>query len=631
MEIGDSKRKIVNQLERILGERPKQPGWQDDVITQRGGRYVIPVPSSQYRSDIGMLHDRSQSGSTYYIEPTQTVELNNKINLLFQEERLELDRILRALTAEISSRAQALQNNTILIGKLDAIYAAAAFGKQISAQRPVVVEESAFDLIKARHPLLIVQFKDIKKVVPTTISLGRQRQAVIVTGPNTGGKTIALKTIGLVALMAQSGLLVPVDEKSEVGIFREIFTDIGDEQSIELSLSTFSSHIKNIISATRNVSSTSLVLFDEIGAGTDPKEGSALAEAIITHMISCGARLVATTHYSQLKTLPLEHPELDNASLEFNRETLAPTYNLQLGIPGSSYAVEIASRLGMPSSICEQASSLLGVSERNLTELISSLEAELSQVRQDRSDLAARLEKATELENFYREQSSKLKKEIESKKEDALSETLSILDHTRKETERLVADIRKSQAGGDTVKQAHRKLRERTEQVKKARHKMHQKPKEREDYSKFEVGDAVRILSLNKEGEISELIGDKKARVRVGSMATTVELRNLEYLGRKDRQAPRKTPVGVNADSGMSPEINLVGMTVDEGQEQLDKFLYRAVVANLKQIYVIHGKGTGRLRKGLTEYLKGHPEVNSLRMGNWNEGGAGVTIVKLKT
>ncbi|MBN1211982.1 MAG: endonuclease MutS2 [candidate division Zixibacteria bacterium] len=629
-DLSSAKSKIISRLQHILSAQPKHSGWQDDIITQRNGRYVIPLLANQYKSEFGILHDRSQSGATVFVEPQETVELNNKLNMLFQEERVEMDRILRALTGEIARRAKALQENTRLIGKLDSFYAAAQFARQIKAERPIIKGQARFDLKKARHPLLIVQFTDINEVIPLNISLGgNSRQAILVTGPNTGGKTIALKTIGLMVLMAQSGLPIPADEKTEIGVFNKIYADIGDEQSIELSLSTFSSHIKNIIRSMKDVSDDTLILFDEIGAGTDPKEGAALAESIILYLLEKKARIIATTHYSQLKTLPLDNPEIENASLEFNRETLTPTFNLQLGIPGSSYAVEIATRLGLPRPIGGHAAELLGKSERSLTELISSLETELAKVREDRTELTERLEKARELETYYRAQTEKLKEELETQKKEALTEIENFVIHTRSETERLVSEIRKTQADKKVTKAFHKNVQDAQHKIGRLRKKLESGIKNI-DYSRFCKGDRVRIISLNQNGEIDDIIEKNRARVRVNNMTTVVELRNLEKLDPTSESTPQKSDGKITAETSMSPEIHLRGMTAEEAMESLEKFLDRAVLANLSQIYVIHGKGTGVLRKSLTEYLKNHPDVESLRLGNWNEGGAGVTVVKLK-
>lgn len=622
-----AKRKIISQLEQVLSSHQKQAGWQDDVVTQRNGRYVIPILAGQYKSDEGILHDRSQSGATFFVEPRETVELNNRINMLAQEERAEVIRILRALTAEIGQRLEPLSENVRLVGRLDALYAAAKFANDIKANRPKVDSSPRLDIHEVRHPLLVKQLGAVEKVVPLSVELNGDRQAILITGPNTGGKTVSLKAIGLTCLMVQSGLLVPAKETSTYGIFHAIYADIGDEQSIELSLSTFSSHIRNISKAVANVSDKALALLDEIGAGTDPKEGAALAEAIILHMVGKGTRLIASTHYSQLKTLALDHPGIENASLEFDRETLAPTYRLQMGIPGSSYAVEIAGRLGIPESICKEASSLLGSGERSLSDLISSLEKELILVKEDRARLTERMERADQLEQYYKSQSDKLDREIDRKRVEAIAETESLLESTRKELERLVSEIRHGQANPDTVKEAHRFIRQTGDRAGQLGHNKRNSEPQRLD--SFRAGDSVRIVSLNSEGEIAELIGDNRARVQVGAVNTVVPIRDLEKVaGRRDtlNKGIAHTP----SVSDVAREIHLRGMTVDEAIDALDRFLDQAVVAGLEQVYVIHGKGTGKLRRGLSDYLAGHPEVASLRLGNWNEGGAGVTIVKLK-
>jgi len=627
LQLNDTRNRITTLLGKVLASQHKQAGWQDDVITIRNGRYVIPVPSSQYKNDLGILHDRSQSGATLFVEPGTSVELNNRINILQQEERLELDRILRALTREIGQRAEPLLENTRLIGKLDAIYACAQFSRMIHGNRPVIIDEPSFDLKNSRHPLLIVQFKDFVQVVPNDINLNQTHQVVLVTGPNTGGKTILLKTIGLSVLMAQAGLHIAADEKSEIGIFKNVFADIGDEQSIELSLSTFSSHIRNIINGLNNADNDVLLLFDEIGAGTDPREGSALAEAIIHHVIQNKTRLVATTHYSHLKTLAMDFPEIENASLDFDLETLAPTYHLNLGIPGSSFAVEIASRLGMPDSICKKASSLIGTDEKSLSVLISSLEAELAKVKDDRTKLTEKLTRVEELERLYRIKSETLYEDIEKEKKEMLAETEKFMDFTRREVENLVAKIRSSQASQKAVKDFHHNLQKREKHLDKLKKQF--EPESIEP-SVFNIGDSVKILSLNQEGEIDSLIGKDKAKIRVGNVTTTVELRNLQKISKsKDKHQPVITD-NILADETLSPEIHLRGMTVEEAIENLEKYLDRAIIAGLRQIYVIHGKGSGVLRRTLTEYLKNHPDVDALRLGNWNEGGAGVTIVKLK-
>lgn len=626
--LADSRHKIENLLNKILASQKKQAGWQDDVVTLRSDRYVIGVPTNRYQHDMGILHDRSQTGATLFIEPKEAVEMNNKIHLLHQQEYQEIVRILKALTAEIRTRADSLLENCRLIGQLDLLHACGNFSAEINGNQPKIVDDPSFKLIDARHPLLVKQFKSVEKVIPNTISLNDDCQAILVTGPNTGGKTICLKTVGLSILMAQTGLHISVDEKSEVGIFHDIFADIGDEQSIELSLSTFSSHITNIIDSLKAANGNVLLLYDEIGAGTDPKEGSALAESIILHALEKGARMIVTTHYSQLKTLAMEYSQLENASLEFDKKTLAPTYELRIGIPGSSYAVEIAGRLGMPQSICTRAVSLLDSGEKSLDKLITSLEEELKAIKEDKTELSAKLEKATELEAFYKTRVDALTKEVETEKKKALEETETFLASTRKEIEHLVAEIRSSDASDKAVKAFHHKLREREAGV--AKRKTKPKPKN-VDYTNFAKGDAVEIISLGQKGEIDELIGNNKAKVKVGSMYTTVEIRNLIKIDKPHTlKKTVKAHLKDNDGYGANREIHLRGMTVEEAILELEKFLDRAVISGLTQVYVIHGKGSGILRKQLTEYLKKHREVASVRLGDFNEGGAGVTVVKLR-
>ena len=625
-ELFDRRRHIQKMLGKIITGTQKQSGLQDDVITQRNGRYVITIPSNKYRTDIGILQERSQSGATLYVEPKEAVEHNNRINMLLQEERLEVIRILKALTAEIAQSAGQLKENVRLIGILDKLHGCALYSNNIKGIQPRVSDKPEFELLNARHPLLIRRFDNYEDVIPADISLGQSRQAIVVTGPNTGGKTVSLKTVGLSILMIQSGLHISAKETSTVGIFKEIFADIGDEQSIEQSLSTFSSHINNIIKALKGASKDTLYLFDEIGAGTDPKEGAALAESIILFAVKSGAKMIATTHYSQLKTLPQQHPEIDNASLEFDRKTLAPTFRLQIGLPGSSYAVEIARRLGMPVEICEHALKIVGTTERSLSDLIAELETELAKVRKDKTELSDRLEEARKLESEYRTESKKFKQMTDAEKQKALAETSAFVDTTRKEVEKLVAEIRKSQASDESIKQFHKTIKDAQSELKERLEKLEQ----RGPSVSYQKGDKVLVMNLNKEGEIEELLDNDKVRVKVGQMFTTVEIRNLAPSETDAAAVKRFRKPAFDVETTLSPEVHLRGLTVKEAMEALEKYLDRAVVAGLTRVYVIHGKGTGTLRRTLSDYLKSHSDVDSIRLGDWNEGGAGVTVVNLK-
>jgi DNA mismatch repair protein MutS2 len=621
LELAETRRKILQKLDTILSGQKKQEGWQDDVVTMRNGRYVISIPSSQYRSDTGILHDRSGSGATLFVEPKEAVEINNRLHVLSDEEHTEIERILRSLTADIAERADALTENTQIIGQLDLLNACARMSIETGGNAPRISSSPEMNLIDARHPLLIYSLGGIEKVIPTTLNLTNDRPAILITGPNTGGKTITLKTVGICVLMAQSGLHISAGELSQIGVFTNVFADIGDEQSIELSLSTFSSHIRNIVEGIRNLGKDTLLLFDEIGAGTDPREGAALAESIVLFAVKRGARLIATTHYSQLKTLASEHSEIENASLEFDRATLSPNYNLRIGLPGSSYAVEIAERLGMPPEVCRHAAELVGTSERSVADLVASLEEQLKQVRHDKGELSERLTKAEALETQFRLKTEQLSQNIEAEKKRALEETQEFVD-----MERLVGEIRSSQASAESVKEFQKTVRTKEAETRSRREKMQTKPAT----EPLAVGDRVMILSLNAPGEIEAMIGKDKARVKTGNVVTTVEVRNLR---RTDAALPKPLPRiarGAQTESAAEREIHLRGMTVDEAMSALERFIDRSVVAGLHQIYVIHGKGTGVLRTQLTSYLKGHAEVASLRLGDWNEGGAGVTIVTLK-
>jgi len=628
-DINGVRSSIVRRLDKLLAQRKKSPGWQDDTVMQREGRYVIPVVSGQYSSDLGIVHDRSQSGATLYVEPGDVVDSNNRLGMLLREERYEIERILKRLTKMVGDSSHYLLANCEIIGILDSLHASSNLSINLNANKPVILNESSIKLKNAFHPLLFYYTKDKKAVVPNDFELNDSRQALIITGPNTGGKTVALKTAGLLILMAQTGLHIPADEVSEVGIFDNVFADIGDEQSIELSLSTFSSHIRKIINAVNHANENSLILFDEIGAGTDPKEGSALAEAILLKLVSCGCKAIVTTHYSQLKTLPMLEPSIENASFEFDRDSLRPTYRLHIGIPGASYAVEIAERLGMPQSITSKAAELVGTGERSLTGLIESLEKELSTLRADKIELEDKLKSAAELEETYKDKSRKIKEEADQVKKEYIEEIERTLNDTRKNVERLVKDIRESKASKESVQRTHRFLKDTEERL--GRIKTREKPKKEPISSKPEPGDRVMVQSVKKEGEFVEYVGNKKARVRVRNILMTVGVNEIAKIaGAEDKSKDKAGAVNLRETSAPGPEIHLRGMTVDEATEALDKFLDSAVLTGMQQVYVVHGVGTGALRKAMGQFLKKHPSVDSIRLGNWNEGGAGVTVVRLK-
>jgi DNA mismatch repair protein MutS2 len=628
MEIGDLKGRIISRLRNILSKKQKTQGWQDDTITRRDGRYVIPVIAGQFRSDSGIIHDRSQSGATMYVEPNEIVEHNNKLGLLSQEERFEIDGILRRITSIIGNASDRLMTNAEIIGILDSIHAAGLLSIKTEGNKPNLRTERGFKIFKARHPLLLYYTKDKDVIISNDYSLDDSTLAMIITGPNTGGKTVALKTVGLLILMAQSGLHIPADETSEIGIFKNIFADIGDEQSLELSLSTFSSHVRQIIYAVRHADLDSLVLFDEIGAGTDPKEGAALAEAIILKIVEIKAKLMVTTHYSQLKTLPMMHPEIENASFEFDRDSLQPTFRLHTGIPGASYAVEIARRLGMPKDIAEKASELTGKGERSLSDLINSLEKELTVLRKDKTLLEEKLENAIRLEKEYNSQIEKFKNEIDKVRKEHLQDLEDTLADARVQIEKLVKEIRESKASEKSIKDAQKFLKRKKSKLNHLESKHFPKTAPSEE---LKQGDMVLINSLAKEGEFVGYAGDKKAKIRIGNIMSVVSLEEIHKIIEPNKETEH-TGLGTNVGdlSAPGPELHLRGMTVEEAREALDKFLDSAILTGLQQVYIVHGKGTGTLRKIVAEFLKSQKTVKSIRLGNWNEGGAGVTVVQLK-
>ncbi|MFW9770200.1 MAG: endonuclease MutS2 [Candidatus Thorarchaeota archaeon] len=632
-ELGDVEARLKQHLEKILSSRRKHAGWQDDVITIRDGRFVIPVLAGEFGQDAGIVHDKSHSGATLFVEPSSAIPINNKLRQLQQDERLEIDRILRELTAMIGDASDDIRTDIKTFGLIDCIHARAAFGLKIDAHSPAISDTCELNLIDARHPLLIYASGSTEDVVPLDITLDSSTQGILVTGPNTGGKTVALKTIGLLTLMAMSGIEIPADHKSRVGIYRKIYADIGDEQSLELSLSTFSSHIRNIIAAINDADENTLVLFDEIGAGTDPKEGAALAEVIILTLLARACHIIATTHYSQLKTLPLENPGLVNASLEFDRKNLQPTFRLKVGHPGSSYAIEIARRLGLPQSMAEHAAQILGTGERSLDQLIEKLDNDLDSLQRRKQELDERLAQTRSLEDRYRSKETELEKKEQELTRDYVDKLERQLREGKQEINRLVKELRESKAAGDKVKESHRTLEHQTDQIKDLRKRT--APKEIPDGRILQKGDIVFIEKFDAEGEIVEMLGKKKAKVAIGSAFMTVDTIDLvrkkshaETPGKRRKPSPNIQAAAARGE--FNPEISLRGMTVDEALEALEKFLDDAVLSGAGQVYIIHGKGTGTLRRNLSAYLKDHPAVESIRIGDWNEGGHGVTIARLK-
>jgi DNA mismatch repair protein MutS2 len=633
--------RILDKLEAMLGARKAKGPRQDDIITIRDARYVLPMDESEFFQSRGIIHDRSKSGATIFVEPLGVVGMNNQLKELSLEEKAEIERILRKITGAIRAELRDLDVMVRILQELDFIHAKAQLSFRYDGNPPLLNEQGFINLIEARHPLLqlprgeeVVRRTEPPKagaVVPLSLTLGRDHTTLIITGPNAGGKTVALKTTGLLTLMALAGLHVPAKPDSEISVFERVYADIGDEQSIEMSLSTFSSHMLHIKEAVVNADSESLILLDELGGGTDPKEGVALGEAIIGELIRKKARTIITTHHGELKTLVQEYPEVRNASMEFDKETLTPTFRFRMGYPGSSYAIQIAQRLGMPEEVIQKAQEVLGTEERDLGALLESLENDLNKVRENRQVLEEQKKVTQELMNLYQDRMKKLDQREKELKTTALRESKLMVETTRVELERLVAQIRKTQAQKEAVKEAHRVVEEKKTSLDKELEKFEEKVIKK--LGIIQPGDSVWIEPLGIRGEVvSKDEQSKKFKVLVGSVTYDVEEEKLTIIeeGEEVEAASGYVSTSSYTIPQVSPEIDLRGLLAEEASDIVDKYLDDAFLAGLTSVRVIHGKGTGALRKKIGEFLSHHHRVEKIKLGEWNEGGAGVTIVKLK-
>lgn len=618
---------------------------QDAVITQRDGRYCIPV-KAEYKSAVrGMVHDQSSSGSTFFIEPEAVVNLNNEIRELYIKEKEEIQIILATLSAKCGLYTDDLLMNLKVMTKLDFIFAKGALALDMNATMPVFNRKHRINIRKGRHPLL-----DTKKVVPIDIHLGDEFDLLIVTGPNTGGKTVSLKTVGLLTLMGQAGLHIPALDRSELSIFTKVFADIGDEQSIEQSLSTFSSHMKNIVTILKYANEDSLCLFDELGAGTDPTEGAALAISILDYLHKKGIRSMATTHYSELKIYALSTEGVENACCEFDVETLSPTYRLLIGIPGKSNAFAISKKLGLPQRIIDDATRQIGVSERSFEDLISDLEESRVTIEKDREEVAEYKARIKELQDSLHAKNEKIDIRRENIIRQANAEAREILAEAKKTADETIKIFQK--AGPNASMKDLEKERQKLRGEINKRNDGLSIAKEKPSISKqikieeLKVGDPVRIVSMGLEGTVNSL-PDAKGNLFImcGALRTKTTVSNLERIDisvieendkkrNKERISSKNGNIKMDLSSsksyGISMEINLLGKTVDEALNELDKYLDDAYLAHLNQVRVVHGKGTGTLRQAVQRFLKKVKYVKEFRLGEYGEGDAGVTIVTFK-
>lgn len=601
----------------------------DTIITMRNDRYVIPV-KQEYRGVFGgVVHDQSASGQTLFVEPKQVVELNNRLRQYQIAERNEIQRILSELSAELVPYRQEIIHNAYVIGKLDMMNAKARFGKELHAIVPAVNEENRVVLKQARHPLI-----DQEKVVANDISIGENYQAIVITGPNTGGKTITLKTLGLLQLMGQAGLPIPVEEESQIGIFDEVFADIGDEQSIEQSLSTFSSHMTNIVDILANVNEKSLVLFDELGAGTDPQEGAALAIAILDELGKKSAYVMATTHYPELKIYGYNRANTINASMEFDVDTLSPTYRLLIGVPGRSNAFEISSRLGLDQAVIHEAKQLINDESQDLNEMIADLENRRKMAETEYLEMRHYVDEAQELYENLKEAYRYFFEEREKEIDKAKKKANEVVSEAEEKAEKIIADIRKmqQQVGQGNVKE-HQLIDAKTqlanlhqeEQLKK--NKVLKKAKEQKT---LKPGDEVLVTTYGQRGTLLRKNGNQW-QVEIGILKMNVSENELMPVAPQKETKQRVIhAVRSESTSHVSNQLDLRGKRYEEALNEVDQYLDSAILAGYPQVTIVHGKGTGALRQGITDYLKNHRSVKSFEFAPANQGGNGATIVKFK-
>ncbi|MFZ4450612.1 endonuclease MutS2 [Salibacterium aidingense] len=626
-KIRGTEAEIRSKLEQLTRSSGQQKKLSDAIVTIRNDRYVVPV-KQEYRSSFGgIVHDQSASGATLFIEPQSVVTMNNQLNEVRGQERQEIERILKELSGKVQDAVEELLENVHYLAELDFLFTKSYYAKALKATQPRLNGEGRLHFKQAKHPLLPAE-----EVVPIDVELGNTFSSLIITGPNTGGKTVTLKTAGLLTLMAQSGLFLPVEEDSEAAVFAAVFADIGDEQSIEQSLSTFSSHMTNIVDILKKVDDESLVLFDEIGAGTDPTEGAALAVSILDYVYDRGAKLVATTHFSELKGYAYNREGVMNASVEFDVETLRPTYRLLTGIPGRSNAFAISRRLGLDESIIEAAESEVNADARQVENMITSLEERQREAETEWDEARKTREEADQL---HRELEQNLK-ELDQKKQDVLAsaedKAQKELEKARSEADAVIQDLRELQKQGHHVKEhelidAKKRMDQAEPDLKKRQEKL---KKQAEKEKTFEPGDEVKVLSFGQQGQVLEKTGSKEYRVQLGIMKVNVKADDMEKMKTEPVKQPIRPMAKVSANSSVKPELDLRGVRYEDAMREVEKYLDDAVLAGYPQVHIIHGKGTGALRKGVKELLKKHPSVAETRDGGMNEGGIGNTVARLK-
>ncbi len=636
--IGSMNDRVHSQLNKLISQESVRNCLQDTVVTMRNGRFCLPV-RAEFKSAVpGMLHDQSQSGSTVFIEPISVVNLNNELKQLLISEQEEIEVILSNLSVEASGYAVSIESDYRVMTELDFIFAKAKLALDYNGSAPILNNEGRIKILKGRHPLL-----DKKRVVPIDVTLGDSFDLLIITGPNTGGKTVSLKTTGLLTLMAQAGLFIPAFERSEIAVFNDIFADIGDEQSIEQNLSTFSSHMKNIISILNNVDENSLCLFDELCSGTDPTEGAALAISILSDLHARGIRTMATTHYSEIKVYALSEPGVENACCEFDVETLSPTYRLLIGIPGKSNAFAISGKLGLPEYLIDSAKNRLSDSQQSFEDLIADLETSKAIIEKERQEISNYKEKQGRIHDQLERRSKNLEDRADKIIAHANEEAAMILKEAKAYADETIRFYNKN--GGADMREMERKraeLREgiaEKEKLSATKKKEEKTPVNGQAPKKLRLGDRVKVLSMNMVGNVHSL-PDKNGNlfVQMGILRSSVNINDLVLLGDEDDASKAKKKyertssgsIKLSKTASVSSEIKLIGMRQDEAIAALDKYLDDALLAHVNSVRIVHGKGTGALRDAVHKHLKRLSYIDSFHLAEFGEGDAGVTIAEFK-
>ncbi|HUX47259.1 MAG TPA: endonuclease MutS2, partial [Desulfosporosinus sp.] len=622
--------RIRESLEGTLRNSSYQKMLQDSIITQRSDRYVLPIKQEYRTAFPGIVHDQSASGATLFIEPMAVVHLGNELREVILKEQREVQRILQMLSAQIEARGDAVAELHEALGKLDLVLAKAHLSETMNAGAPELVLGQHVKLVQARHPLII------GKVVPLSVELGIDFDTLVITGPNTGGKTVALKVVGLMAAMTQSGLHIPAESDSRMGVFTQIFADIGDEQSLEQSLSTFSGHMKNIVEIINQADGRSLILLDELGAGTDPTEGAALAMGILAELHERGCRTVSTTHYGALKTFAYETPRVKNASVEFDMETLRPTYRLLIGIPGKSNAFTIAGRLGLSEQVLQKANTFVTEREMQVADLIENLGETHREIELEKQMAKTGRQAVEKQSKALEDKTIRLDEEFEILLALAKDEASELIRRAKREADELIEELKealkkdnKQQQDIEKARQGFRRISSKLDngrQVKRSGSEL--------SANQLKLGQTVHMTKIRQKGQVLKLPNSNgEVLVQVGIMKVMVPLAELKLAHEEKKISPkysREANIGLQKAEVIRSEIDLRGMLVEEGTYALDKYLDDAILGGIGLIYVIHGKGTGAMRAGIQDFLRGHPHVRSFRIGEYGEGDSGVTVVELK-